>query len=376
LGLLRLLLALSVVLAHTGGLFGYHMTGGLVAVQAFFMISGFYMALILSDKYAEAPLRLFITNRLLRIFPVYWVMVGLTVAWCLLCAWQRGQWARLQPYIEYGASMTPATIGWLGLTNLLLTGHESSVFLEFNATSGRLQFNPDFQTTRPAVHQFMLIPQAWSLSLELGFYLLAPFLLRRRTITIAAVAVVALMLRVWIYYGLGWHHDPWTYRFLPLELALFLAGALSYRVFVQVRRLAVPDRLAGAAVLLVWTGTLSYQYLPVSALGPWPAYVVVFFALPALFSRSTSSLDRFLGELSYPIYASHLFVMMVMSARVFGDPDTVPLRTVVVTLLLSVLLHALVNAPVDRWRQRRLNEDRAERAAPRDRTRSEALARV
>jgi peptidoglycan/LPS O-acetylase OafA/YrhL len=348
-----------VVLAHTNGLFGYHMTGGVVAVQAFFMISGFYMALILSEKYAGVPYRLFITNRLLRIFPAYWAVVALTVAWSLLCAWQKGYWARLQPYVDYSGTMPPTTVAWLVWTNSFLIGHESCVFLEFDGASRELAFTHDFRTSQPPLHQFMLVPQAWSLSLELVFYLVAPALLRLRTSVLAAVAFGALVLRAWIYHGLGWRHDPWMYRFLPAELALFLAGALSFRLFIRLKQKRLPDWAARVVTIAVWTVTLAYHYLPAVPLGPWIAYGALFMALPFLFLQSTSAVDRFVGELSYPIYVSHVFAMTVMSANVFGGAATLPFRTIAATLLVSVLLYRLVNAPLERWRQRRVSEARS-----------------
>ena len=52
-GVLRCLLALSVLLAHdVDGWF--KLIDGAVAVQCFFLISGFYMALVLNERYAEA----------------------------------------------------------------------------------------------------------------------------------------------------------------------------------------------------------------------------------------------------------------------------------------------------------------------------------
>jgi len=45
-GLLRLILALNVVIAHAGSLFKIVSVGGIIAVEVFFMISGFYMSLI------------------------------------------------------------------------------------------------------------------------------------------------------------------------------------------------------------------------------------------------------------------------------------------------------------------------------------------
>ena len=58
-GLLRFCLALAVVAAHTHQrLFPFQMISGFYAVKVFFVISGFYMALILNEKYLlkEAPM--------------------------------------------------------------------------------------------------------------------------------------------------------------------------------------------------------------------------------------------------------------------------------------------------------------------------------
>ncbi len=80
-GLLRLLLAISVVLAHLQFIFGYSLIGTRPAVQSFFIISGFYMSLILTEKYVgkKGSYFLFISNRFLRIFPIYWLTLILTI---------------------------------------------------------------------------------------------------------------------------------------------------------------------------------------------------------------------------------------------------------------------------------------------------------
>ena len=52
-GTLRLLLALSVVLFHSGPFVftGSDWVGGIVAVEGFFVVSGFYMTLVLHQRY-------------------------------------------------------------------------------------------------------------------------------------------------------------------------------------------------------------------------------------------------------------------------------------------------------------------------------------
>jgi peptidoglycan/LPS O-acetylase OafA/YrhL len=51
-GTMRLLFALVVVIAHTGG--GPPVGNGVLAVQSFYLISGFYMSLILDQKYQSS----------------------------------------------------------------------------------------------------------------------------------------------------------------------------------------------------------------------------------------------------------------------------------------------------------------------------------
>ena len=55
-GLLRLWLAFSVVLMHSHSFYGFTGIGG-YAVPAFFVMSGFYMNLILTTKYRGTTLR-------------------------------------------------------------------------------------------------------------------------------------------------------------------------------------------------------------------------------------------------------------------------------------------------------------------------------
>jgi hypothetical protein len=78
-GLLRLFLAASVVITHTTPIFGFHLMPGQTAVCLFFMISGFYMQMILSGKYSDS-IATFYTNRMLRLYPTYLIALALVVA--------------------------------------------------------------------------------------------------------------------------------------------------------------------------------------------------------------------------------------------------------------------------------------------------------
>src|SRR6266545_150629 len=85
-GCFRLFLALAVLNAHYRfwqlGPEGYSLfpTGGF-AVCIFYVISGFYMSMVITQKYQRLPdgtLR-FYGNRALRLFPVYLAVLAATV---------------------------------------------------------------------------------------------------------------------------------------------------------------------------------------------------------------------------------------------------------------------------------------------------------
>ena len=76
-GWMRFLLAAAVVFHHSTTPGNMPLVDGHQAVRLFYIISGFYMALILGQKYPlnRQGLWIFYTNRAARVFPVYWVVL-------------------------------------------------------------------------------------------------------------------------------------------------------------------------------------------------------------------------------------------------------------------------------------------------------------
>src|SRR5687767_9870281 len=79
-GFLRLALALSVFFAHTASQQITSFIDALYAVQIFFMVSGFLIAYVLmtNNRYQE-HIRNFYINRILKIYPIYYLILLLTV---------------------------------------------------------------------------------------------------------------------------------------------------------------------------------------------------------------------------------------------------------------------------------------------------------
>lgn len=166
-GLLRLLIALGVVTEHAGR---SYFTGSYTAVQIFFIISGFYMALIFSSgKYASATK--FFASRIARLFPVYWaaVMVSVVVALIANCFFlTTSTVSSLAGRLSELQQTNPLVFAWTIFANGFLVFADYAWFM-----------NGVNVVKHPT--QLLVQPPVWTLALELYFYALCPFLTRART---------------------------------------------------------------------------------------------------------------------------------------------------------------------------------------------------
>ena len=85
-------------------------------------------------------------------------------------------------------------------------------------------------------------------------------------------------------------------------------------------------------------------------------HLCLLLAIPWLFRATrTHHIDRFLGELSYPIYIGHMLVMWTCEYLLAMQPGAVYGLTVLgATFVLAVVLYRYVDRPIDAWRHRRL----------------------
>ncbi len=359
-GLLRLLLALSVLFEHAGGVptrwGAYTIIGGPLAVECFFIISGFYMGLVLNERYDRPALtRAFYTNRAIRIYGLYWAFLALYLA--IFAAAQLADGASpLLPYAQ--APLGCAEKAGLALLNLTVIGQDLTLWLRIDGHHLAWTTHA-FHSGGLEVFHFMLIPMAWSLSLELEFYLIAPFVARRPVWQIAAMMAASLAARV-IAAGAGYSADPFSYRFFPFELALFLAGVLAYRAFAA-KRAAWDGPPAKALALCVPLAILAY---PIWA-GGEPAngffaaprlalLVLVAAGLPAIHGWSRHlTWDRAIGELSFPVYLDQLLVLGMISTLplLAGHPAALTLAVAAVSIALACVAVRMLDRRIEALRR-------------------------
>lgn len=336
-GFLRLILALSVVGAHCYAAQPLGFAGGEVAVQAFFIISGFYMAMVYKTYPTKAA---FWKSRYLRLYPTYIVCALLA-----LITIKSGQHGFFDLPFQAQA--------FLAFTNLTMLFQDLTLFLGVN--DGQIAFTSEFYTSQPPLYQFLLVSPGWSLGLELTFYLIAPFILGKRTGVILMIALASVAVRL-VVMKAGFSGDPWSYRFFPTELATFLAGSLAYRFHSQ-----YPIRhnhwlgIIGLALMVALLGFFSY--MPVSH---EIKKLLVFFALlatigPIFNAFKNSRMDRFVGNLSYPVYCSHLIIIGLLGAHNIAAQSNPIISTLLVyasVILFSTVLYFAIEKPTDIFRKR------------------------
>ena len=343
-GFLRVALAMAVVLGHLP-LASYKFVSAAVAVQGFYVISGFYMALVLEGKYRSAGL--FYSNRLLRLAPTYFVMMAIAA----FALWGLNASATGSPEIFARAFNNPTTALVMAIENVAVVGQELLFWVTIGRdgglsidTSGAL---PNETTT--LAWQALLVPQAWSLSMELMFYAFAPFFARLSWRWLAAIAGASLALR---FGGLLLPVDfpLWQGRLFPTALFLFLFGMLAHRCLPFAAR---APKIVGwllALALLGLVGTLPLSELP-GVTQRWITFGAIAVATPFIFNTfKDDAFDRWVGDLSYPLYLCHLVVIGIV---VTFEPPFAVWVAISGSLALAAALLIFVEQPVDRWRQRR-----------------------
>lgn len=363
-GMVRLLLALSVVMAHASPIFGQGLVGGRAAVQCFFVISGFYITMILNQDYRNTPL--FYLNRMLRIYPMYFAVLI-----CILVLNHLGGSSSF-------SHITPIVHVIRFLTNFTLFFQDTLVFTGIG-TDGSLHWAESFKNFERPGYLLIMIPPAWSISIELMFYLIAPFIVRRIPALLALLAAsLAVRALTYIYISTG---DPWTYRFILSEMGWFALGGLSYHLMRRFPALFAKAWLAlpvtlGLILLMScfkqitewWSlsplmGSLDSLQNPALELTCYTFILLTALALPFLFSafRNIKS-DRFLGDLSYPVYLCHIFVIRVLNE--IGSPFTSlsdtgrGIITVLCACTMAVALLILIDRPIEGFRSRIRSEAR------------------
>lgn len=321
-GLLRLLLAFSVVSGHShyaGELHFFQpffLINASAAVACFFVISGFYMALVLNEKYASRTE--FFVQRLLRLYPAYIVLTVIAIA--------------VQGF-------NPDPLGMLVTLTLI----------------GQDVFAISVQAKGLDPLSFVPVAQAWSVAVELELYVVAALMFSRRN-GILTVLAGGIFLRIAMQLA-GFVVPVYGLMFIFNVLVFFALGGAAYLAYRMIKDWSVELRSLIAATALVGLACYCYAFdgfWNLEARGAdwrfYPLYFGIAVLTPFLFSLTKNSkLDRFFGDLSYPVYLCHILVFSIAKSLSMS-PQLTTYFVLFVTLIVAAAVYFLVERPIDRFR--------------------------
>lgn len=335
-GFFRLILAMTVVVTHTHSLWGFTLGNPVIAVRLFFIISGFYMTLVLREKYKS--FRTFWINRAIKIYPIYWLTLVMTILSCVFAYKIRGNWGEMYFLVNDLNKLSLSSQALVLVSQIVIFGRSLVMW------------------TWP---QFLLIPQAWTLVLELWFYIMAPYVVTKRWTTVMILMVFSVGIKQWLSHN-GYHGDLWEYRFFPSEMVYFLMGTGSYFIYKIIFnfKFLILNKIGWVYLLVavVALSTFNFWGGPI-LIREWVFYIVMMGLLPFLFlSSKESRLDRWIGDLSYPVYIVHILVnnivnpLLIIPWQVGNNWQS--LLVLSVSVLWGILLNKLVLYPIEKNRSK------------------------
>lgn len=302
---LRILAALLVVCAHMppykipvlGEFFGTNRFLGSIGVDLFFVISGVVIGLSTVRAVTgtvDRPLRNFLVARIFRIFPLYWVITGITIA--LL-------WSKGRPMPAIGELLHSVV-----LIPRLDNGHYSDP----------------------------IVAIGWTLQFEIFFYSLCALAILARSKYLPMIAAIALATASFAFDS--YYLDPILLEFaggyafaiylanqkqpigrlgFPVAIVLVVACTALFLFAATGRDAGYPpafDFMQAPRMMIVFSGDI---YVPRGLAWGLPALIVVAVAL-----RLENSLSwhlASLGKYTYSVYLTHTFAIaaaLALSRRV------------------------------------------------------------
>lgn len=352
-GLIRFLLAVCVVVSHTGSFLALQWMSGANAVVVFFIISGFYMSLILNEKYIgeKSNYWLFISNRLLRLMPLYYTVIILHIILCGIGWVVNNNALALQIYIDNTHNIP--VLGWLIFIfcNVFIVGMDTLYYLHLLPAQGLAwTINEGIPTA-----WFMLMVPAWTLSIELLFYFIAPFILRKHK-RILSLTLIILAAMIACYHA-GIDIGDETKSLFATSLIYFLIGGVAWLIYNKIKSGGVGLNTCKLIFGFYLVCLFLFPYLyPESKLQMNIFYFLTFISLPFVFQLTKNlKWDAAIGEYSYPIYITHEMVNDLLKLFGMDRADHAGLN-LLITIALSYLLIRWVSNPVERLRQVRVQK--------------------
>ena len=324
---------------------------GHIAVDFFFILSGFVISYAYDDRWGKMSVGGFFKRRLIRLHPmlIMGAVIGAIAFFAVGCE-------------KWDGSIAPTS--WVMIAMLL------TMFM-VPAVPG-VPYE-----VRGNGEMFPLNGPGWSLFFEyIGNICYALFMRRMSTKVLAFFTVLLGIAHAWFFVGdvsqydmigVGWTIDTVNFwggfirMLFPFSMGMLLArtfrprkvkGAFWICTMALIVLFAVPYIPACNGISL----NSLYEFLCIACIFP----ALIWLGACGSASRTTSKVNRFLGDLSYPLYIVHYPIMYIFYAWLIkNDIYTleacwpVALLVVASSITLAYLCLKLYDEPVRRWLSRR-----------------------
>ena len=309
LGTWRIFLSLCVFVSHIP-LAGLDLHIGVMAVICFFFVSGYLMSMSYGRFHAHcggagkaAPA--FFLDRAIKIFPAYWLTLGVTY------------------YLTINFGSTYIAWQWVSVPDTTASVIRNIIIFPLNYFYHPYRLGP------------VELAPAWSLASELQFYLFVPLLWAafrgtgKYFLALAALASCGVMLfnlgfpkPVFVGHWLVLHEDYGGYRPFWTMIFVFILGLVCHRHRTGLDGgLFLPLLGALGVVILAYTvaqffwGSVLQRLFPrsmlISLLVFLPVSMVFIATLHRHWSPFISSMDRKFGLVSYPVFLTHMPALLL-----------------------------------------------------------------
>lgn len=320
---------------------------GHIAVDFFFILSGFVISYAYDDRWGKMSLGGFFKRRLTRLHPM--LIMGAVIGTIALLAVGCERW---------DGSVTP--IGWV-MAALMLT---MFMIPALPAMPYEVRGNGEM---------FPLNGPTWSLFFEyIGNICYALFMRRMSTTVLALVTVLLGIVHAWFFIGdisqydmigVGWTIDGVNFwgglirMLFPFSMGMLLArtfrprevkGAFWICSCALVALFAVPHIASNGSISL----NSLYEYVCIALIFP----AIIWLGACGTARGLTQRVSRVLGELSYPLYIVHYPLMYIFYAWLIKNDiytlrECWPMATLVVvsSVALAYLCLRFYDRPLRRW---------------------------
>lgn len=319
---LRFIAASLIVLVHSAGEFGFRSFGAF-GVDIFFVISGFIIYFVTSSNSKN-----FIVKRLVRIVPLYWLLTTVTI--------------------------------------IVLYADDSifrSVKFDFFHFLSSLFFIPNWNISS---NYQPILKLGWTLNLEMVFYLIFYLSMKISHRHRGSICTIFIVFGFLIIESLDLKTENILNFYSQSIILEFCFGIVIAKVYLNRSVMSIENAIILAVISIFCLSLANYfeQIYYKSRFFYWglPAAGLVYAAIVleyhnSIKGRRITEILNLMGDLSYPLYLTHIYIVAGFYRLVDIDVNLWQLFTIGLTLsfMVSYVLNRFYDMPVRRYLTARFN---------------------